>query len=288
MFSDSINKMPARRAYRKRGRKGPGARKNRRMAKRAKSSNGMNDGGQFAKIKETIAFQDLNPNLSVGYVFNLSQFRRASQLAPNFKFYKATHVEWSYEPLYNTFQDGTTGGEVTLPYMYTTMNRTQDATILNLTDLQEMGAKPQKLNNKKVIKYRPNWCSPGLQQMALFTSASPTGKTVAEVDSAGLRTQYEWLQCPNKDTGVDNDPQFTIPLIANNNGTVPGITLANSAIITNQVIYNGHNLFVDQLVPTGVLQPIARVTCTVHWHFKGPHKVGSSQPIKEAIIAQPM
>jgi len=244
------------------------------------------DAGQMAKIKETVEYVDMSPNLSYSYTFNLSQFRRASQLAPNFKWYKATYVEWTIEPLYNTFQDGTSGSEVTLPYIYTTMNRTQDSTQLQLIDYQEMGAKPRKLSSKMVIKYKPNWCSPGLQQMALISTPTPTGKTVVEVDSAGLRANYDWLQSPNADTGIDNDPQFTIPYIAPNNGTVPGVTLANSAIITNQVVYNGHQTFADQLVPTGTLQPIARVTATVSWHFKGPHKTSKSRPAM-TVDAQP-
>jgi hypothetical protein len=118
--------------------------------------------------------------------------------------------------------------------------------------------------------------------MALISTPTPTGKTVVEVDSAGLRANYDWLQSPNADTSRDNDPQFTIPIIASNNGTVPGVSLVNSAIVTNQVIYNGHQTFADQAVPTGVLQPIARVTATVHWHFKGPHKTIGSRPVKSA------
>jgi len=250
-------------------------RKHARRGKRSGIPRGMPDAGQMARIKETVSFTDLNPNLSYGFVFNLSQFRRASALAPNFKFYKATMVEWTIEPLYNTFQDGTSGSEITIPYLFMTMNRTQDKVGLYFADYQAMGCKPQKLNSTKTIKYRPNWCSPGLQQMAYVAddaSGNPTGRKLVEIDSAGLRTNYEWLECPNYDPEINNNPTFNIPLIAPSTDYPPGISVIPSANISNQVVYNGHNLWVDQLVTTGVLQAVARVTCTVHWSFKGPHR----------------
>lgn len=267
--------MPARRRAPKR----KAFRKRQAKKKVRKSKSMFNDGGQMAVIKETVEFVDIDPAVNYGLNFNLSQFRRASQLAPNFKFYKATHVEWTLEPLYNTFQDGTTGGEVTMPYIYMTMNRTQDSAVLNLADYQQMGAKPKKLTSKMVTKYKPNWCSPGLQQLARYRDPdSPTGFGLAEVTSAGLRTNYGWLESPNADSGIDNNPQFNVPQIAPSTVYPPGITVVQAAVLTNQVVYNGHSIFVDQAVSTGVLQPVARLTATVTWHFKGPHKVHYTQP----------
>jgi len=257
--------------------------------RKGRSSGMFNDAGQTARIKETVEFTDINPGLGYDFVFNLSQFRRASALAPNFKWYKATSVEWTIEPLYNTFQDGTTGAEVSVPYMYMTMNRTQDSLLLGLADLQGMGAKPKKLVAKTVIKYKPNWCSPGLQQLARFVDPqSPTGYTLAEVDSAGLKAQYSYLQCPNKDSQIDNNPQFSVPIIAPSTTYPPGLSVVQAAILTNQVVYNGHTLYVDQKVPTGLLQPVARITCTVHWHFKGPHFIAPAQPGKVNEVVAPI
>lgn len=230
-----------------------------------------NDRGQMARIKETVAFADLDPNVGYNFNFNLSQFQRASTIAPSFKWYKATMVEWTIEPLYNTFQDGTTGAEVTIPYAYMTMNRTQDSTGLGLADIQAIGAKPKKLVAKMVIKYKPNWCSPGLTQLARYQATSPTGYALTETTSAGLQAQYSYLQCPNNNKG-QNNPDFSVPSIAfNQTGPPVGINIVQGAIQTNQVLYNGHTVWVDQEVPTGTLQPVARVTCTVHWSFKDPH-----------------
>lgn len=258
-----------------------------KKSRRGKSSL-FNDAGQSARIKETVEFTDINPGLAYDFVFNLSQFRRASALAPNFKWYKATMVEWTIEPLYNTFQDGLTGAEVTVPYAYFTMNRTQDSEFLNLADLQGMGAKPKKLVQKMVVKYKPNWCSPGLQQLARFLDPqSPSGYTLAEVDSAGLKAQWSYLQCPNKDSQIDNNPQFSVPIIAPSTSYPPGLNVVQGAILTNQVVYNGHTLYVDQKVPTGLLQPVARISCTVHWHFKGPHFLAPAQPGKTNAVVVP-
>lgn len=247
-----VNRRKARRALKGR-RSGPG-----------KSLGMFNDAGQMARIKETVAFTDLNPNLGYNFNFNLSQFQRASALAPSFKFYKATLVEWTIEPLYNTFQDGTTGAEVTVPYIYMTMNRTQDSTGIGLADIQAMGAKPKKLTGKMVIKYRPNWCSPGLTQYTV--NPALVGNPVNNIKSQGLKAQYSHLACPDTNPGLNTGSIFA-PAAAPN---LP-VNTGTAEINANQVVYNGHTVWVDQEIATGTLQAVARVVCTVHWSFVGPH-----------------
>jgi hypothetical protein len=238
--------------------------------RKARVPRGINDAGQMATIKETVAFTDLDPNLGYNFNFNLSQFRRASQLAPNFKWYKPLSVEWTIEPLYNTFQDGTTGTEVTVPYMYMTMNRTQDQTGIALADIQAMGAKPQKLVGKKTIKYKPNWCSPGLNTYANQVFNTPTGTATAiiRLTNLGLKAQYSYVACPDtvSATNLQNVPSYIVPT------SPPGFGQdGTNAVNANQVIFNGHTIWIDQEVPTGTLQPVARVVATVTWHFKDPH-----------------
>jgi len=239
---------------------------------------GLNDFGQMATIKETVAFQDLDPNLGYNFNFNLSQFVRASALAPNFKFYKAKSVEWCIEPLYNTFQDGTTGGEVTIPYMYLTMNRTQDSTGINLPDIQAMGAKPQKLVGRKVIRYVPNWCSPGLIAVQFL---GPSGGNAQS--TYGLQKQFSYLACPDTNLGMNNGSAF-IPSSAPNQN-IPFSNAPAMTMFANKVVYNGHTVWVDQEVATGTLQPVARVTCTVTWHFKDPHYTTAPDPTAYRTIA---
>jgi len=227
----------------------------------------INDHGQMARIKETVEFVDMDPNLGYNFVFNLSQFRRASQLAPNFKWYKPLSVEWTVEPLYNTFQDGTTGAEVTIPYMYLTMNRTQDQTGIQLADIQAMGAKPIKLTSKQVIKYTPNWCSPGLNT---YANQNISGvNAIIRLTNLGLKAQYAYCASPSAlptNASAQNVPSYIVP------GSPAGFGQdGTNAINASQVVFNGHTVWVDQEVPSGTLQPVARVTCTVTWHFKDPH-----------------
>lgn len=230
---------------------------------------GFNDFGQMARIKETVGYVDVLPNMGYNFNFNLSQYRRAMNLAPNFKWYKPTKVTWTIEPLYNTFQDGNAGTEITVPYLYMTMNRTQDSTGLSLEDIQAMGAKPQKLVNKKVISYRPNWCSPGLNTYAVQpVQGSPSGtvNSLIRFTNMGLKAQYDWVASPVQpvpDPADPNEPSYIVPDLPFNTGQ-DGMNAVNAS----QVVYNGHTIWIEQL---GSTQRCARVVATVHWSFKDPH-----------------
>jgi len=140
---------------------------------------------QSARIKETIQFNFVNANTNYGFIFSLNQFKRASALAPNFKWYKAKSVEWTIEPLFNTFTDD--GTPQSIPYTYMAMNRTQDSSLQTLQDFQAMGCKPRKLTTKRVIKYTPNWCSPGL-----MSYIKDSNSYVRELYQNGLKTSV-WL-----------------------------------------------------------------------------------------------
>lgn len=225
---------------------------------------------QIARISETIDFADLAPGINYNFNFNLSQFMRASTLAPSFKFYKATKVTWTIEPLYNTFQDGTAGTEVTMPYMYFIMNRTQDNALLSLPDFQAMGCKPQKLISKKVIKYRPNWCSPGLALQVRQKDLQTGLFNYTATPSMGLQTNYNWLQCPNAFIPEPERASETNPYTPNfaYNTVTQQFDSANN--YANIVVYNGHSVIIDQGVTTGPSQPCAKLVCTVEWSFKDP------------------
>jgi len=226
-----------------------------RKSKRPARKGGVrSDRGQMATIRETVEFNDIIGNTGYNLNFNLSQFRRASALAPNFKWYKAVSVEWTLEPLFNTFQDGV--GSSSMPYLYETMNRTQDSTGINLQDMQAMGSKPKKLTNKHVTKYTPNWCSPGLG-----TEPFPLNN----ITNFGLKAQYSYLASPDTNLGLNNPSIIKVD-------QAPGAPAVDpSAITANMVIYNGHTIWVDQDIDAQVDIACARVVCNVVWHFKDPH-----------------
>lgn len=268
---------PARRAHHRAPHKGKGR----------KSQDSKVSGNQMARIRETVEFEDLTADAVTNFVFNLSQFQRASALAPSFKWYKAAKVEWNMDPLYNTFQDGPTAASV--PYLYTVMNRTQDTAGLNVQDFQAMGAKPKKFVGQHKLTYKPNWCSQGIG-LTLITSGS-AGSVSSPVLATGLKQESAWLMSPDGNSGP-NTTQSTSTAFYSPNPTPPGtLSPAPFRTITNQVVYNGHAIFVDQLLPVvGTNVPIARVTCTVTWLFKDPNCTYAAPPGVEAVpkISQPL
>lgn len=246
--------------YRRRRGANKGRKGNRRSRPRAMTKS------QTASIRETIEFTELLPNTPYAGSFDLAQFARASTLAANFKFYKAAYVEFAYEPLYNFYREDPTVPQPTVPYYYSVMNRTQSARSLTLADIQATGAKPIKFTSKITKKYRPNWCSPGLLTGAPI-SGSPAGLQ-AGLYINGLKAEYGWLMCPEV-VQLNNTGELTSPLLPNN-PALNGMTVANAIPInTNQVVYNGHDMILEQdTAVTGAT--VAKVTATVHWLFKEP------------------
>jgi len=252
------------------------ARKGRALGRRAgrRSGRGAVSGrtkSQTARITETIEIIDLNPNTSYANAFSLSQFARASSIAPFFRWYKATKVTYQYEPLYNTFQEGG-GPSVSAPYFYSLMNRTQDSHVTTLNDIQACGAKPIKLTRMLTKSYRPNWCSPGLITYGTAVATQGVSPAMVGLYNNGLKAEYGWLQSPNSvdvnGTGVQIAPfpsaDQAVP--GGSNPAVPIMAINN----TNQVMYNGHDVFIDQQnAPQATV--VCRLTCTVEWAFKDPN-----------------
>ena len=217
--------------------------------------------GQYATIIETIEFDDILSNTVNQYVFQLGQFPRANQLAANFAFHKACHVEWKYEPLYNTFQDS--AGALSKPYLYTLMNRQQENEFTNINTqnfgaIQAAGAKAVALASTHVIKYVPNWCSPGL--IATTAGGAPF--------ALGLQKQYGWLATPTGSTSTNTGPSNNV-VVRVIDPPIQNTALAPVGNYANAVVYNGHLSYLDQKVASTTSTPIARVTATVMWKFKG-------------------
>ena len=231
----------------------------RRYGRKAKAS------PQMAKIVESIEFNRLSPNLVQSMTFNINQFERARTLATNFRWYKPTKVCWTIEPQYNVFQSGPASNSV--PYLYQVMNRTQDASTLNLNDILTQGAKPQRLIGVKKTTYRPNWCSPGLIVQNVVPIPGVFGGALNNVFMNGLQAQYGWLQAPNN---------LPIPPITINPQQVDllGQTTSSANTLVKNVpgstLFNGHQVYIEQQVPAGGVSSVFKVSCTVHWSFKDP------------------
>lgn len=209
----------------------------------------------YAQITETVELDDIAANTNYNEVFELGQFKRAFDIAKNFKFYRAKQVLYKYEPVYNLFNEG---GE-SVPLAYQVMNRTQETnTGWSVGDLQAQGAIPRKFTSTISIKYIPNWCSPGLVAQAKDLSGN-----VTDIIQQGVQKNYNFLMTPNFDNSVFTKSE----LLITNGLTTQGYS--NAVTPNAQVIYNGHIVHFEQAT-TGSVATVARRTVTVVWEFKGP------------------
>lgn len=218
---------------------------------------------QYATLTETYQPTDLNVNTTYNQSFALYQFKRANEVAANFRFYRAKRVVWKYEPLFNLYTDG---GVDSLPYLYAVMNRTQDNFGESANQLRQMGAVPQVFNSTKTIAYKPNWCAQGL---GTYTQVGGPGNPITSINGTGLRKCYDWLECPR--LGGQDSTQTITP-----NVSIGAAGVTAMANYTSSVLYNGHNVRFDQVLAQGTAD-ICRLTVTVEWEFKGP-KVDNTIP----------
>jgi len=260
--------MPVRRGRRSNLRRRRPVRKLRRV-RRGKRMPLIADKNQTCRIVETIEFADLSGNNTYSAIFNLGEFPRASTLAPHFQWYKATHVKWTYTPLFNVFDDG--AGQASKPYMYTMMNRSQQSfnTASHLSDFQAAGARALSLTTTRIISYKPNWCQ--IANQAIRTNPG-SGQDFASV---GLTPNYGWLATPAQSVVIPSNKGTTDAgtyLLESPapGGVPPGAPYILPFNLRNNVIYNGHQTFLDQTyVGNAPTAAIAKLTAQVTWVFKG-------------------
>lgn len=233
---------------------------------------------QGAHIRESFEIQNINSNFDYGYVFCLANFERAMRISTNFKFYKPARVTWTYEPMFNTYQADSMAGTPGIPYLYTTMNRTQDNAQYVVGDYLAQGAKPKKLAKIIKISYVPNWCSPGLLTYEVAAAPpGPTGGTVQNIVQVGSKAEYGFIPCPSSFSTYSQgrtegltpfQPNSAFP---NTGPNLPGFAgLGNNVagVATNCVYFNGHKAYIEQLNKTSTI--VCKCTVTVDWVFKDP------------------
>lgn len=212
----------------------------------------------YAQITETVELDDIDSNTKYNEVFNLGQFTRALRLSENFKFYRAKKVLYKYEPVYNLFSENGGAGE-TIPLAYMIMNRTQENnTGWGKAQFEEQGALPRKFTTEINLEYTPNWCAPGL-----IAQKKDASGNVVDVIQQGVQKCYNWLMTPTDSLSQYRQSQF----IETSGMNTLGYKVAENPAA--QVIYNGHNVFFDQITE-GSVRKVCRRTVTVVWEFKGP------------------
>ena len=261
-------------ARRRRALKRVGRRKSKRSGKKLTVPKGITTTqSQYCTVTETIQVQDIQAGVQGLASFNLMQFTRARFMALAFRHYKAAKCTWTYEPLFNTFANDTSGNNDTVPYLYSAMNRTGDGVAPNnLAAFQAMGARPVKFLRKHNISYVPNWNSPGMPFQVNDTEFM-----------LGAKLEWGWIDSSpylSKNRVATGSPPATQeiagqlftatnPQLPSDVGA-PGGTLTTTRNVSYSVEYNGHDVIFDQFTRSGDLIPIGRLTLTVEWHFKTP------------------
>lgn len=253
--------------------KARGKRRGKKVLRRSKPKSKASgiENRHYAQITETVTLTDIVANTQYYECFQLNQFNRALNLAPNFKFYRAKKVIYKYEPIYNFFSEGA-GGNETIPLSYMVMNRTQERFNYSVGQLMEQGAVPRKFTNTQTISYVPNWCSQGL---GAYTQAP--GGPITSINAQGLRKQFGWLACPAVNGALDVNNMIISNTLS---GSVPQVN--PMSLYSTNTIYNGHLAFFQQQT-VGAVTELCRRTVTVVWEFKGPKTYAVSNTVTEAV-----
>jgi len=241
-------------------RKKKGGRKGgRKRSSPQKSLNPMND---YATCVEVQEINNVLPNAGYSNEFSIQsasgsvtgiaadRFQRATILASQYKFYRCTRVEYTFQPLFNTFQ---AGAGASLPYLYTVMNRSGEqlpTTPLSRLQLQRMGATPVKLTKQTVKSYKPNT----LQGTAASHRIQPNG-------GLGLSSGFvQWTFTPKYDEWQSSEIL---------KGTYIGPATSNDSTRLMPANYYGHWYYIQQDDPNELV-PVCDILVKVHWEFKDP------------------
>jgi len=229
---------------------------------------------QYCKVTETVAYQNVLPGVQSPNSFNLMEFSRARFMATGFQHYKAAKCTWQYVPLYNTYATELAASGDTIPYIYTSMNRTGDSNNPNtLAAFQAMGAKPVKFIKKHVVSYKPNWTTTGLPIRLEGSNGNYFDYQL------GSRPCYDWIDTSPwlSTNNVGSPAQQTtgqvypiVPPTLPTDVSVSSFTPLQPKSAAYSVMYHGHRAIFDQFLTAGDAAPIGRLILTVEWHFKSP------------------
>lgn len=236
------------------------------------------DRSQTAHIKETFAsniHSQLKPNVDIEANFSLNQFPRAWAMSSLFKFYRAKRVTYTYQPFYNTFQEGIGAGSnvVGKPQVYIAMNRSGDITGLTYAQVLELGSKPIPFVKNLVLSYKPNWLIGGL------TNANALNNPAASVFSMGAKVSYDWLPT----VPVLTAPGYAGPVAQNQIEISQQVNIGGPSTVVNvHATYQGHRLYISQ--PNAPVDNIiALETITVEWEFKGANPGVPATSVTETV-----
>ena len=224
---------------------------------------------QMARVVETIDLGTITPNSSNLQSFQLTNFRRAHYMSAAFAFYRAAKCTYTYQPLFNVFQD--LSGSSSLPNIYTLMNRQGDINLPQsaIDIFTATGSSPRKFNTPHKVSYKPNWTTPGMPTLTVSQ-----GTLLVSNFIQGSQTCYNWVNKSSKGqkmypSGAGANDSGVLTTLGPDNTTFASTTFIAPNSACDAVAYLGHDVFVEQKFDTNP-NPVARVTLTVEWEFKGP------------------
>lgn len=264
-------------------RKKKGARKGRATGRPASAPRTINPMNDYATCVEVVEINNVLPNAGYDGQFNIGsaegfagpqvdRFKRATILASQYKFYRATRVEYQYTPLFSTYQ---AGAGASVPYLYQVMNRNGEQQPTNVSGvatlsrqlLQRMGATPTKLTKQIVKSYKPNTLVGTASQHRLSNGGS-LGKTEAFIS---------WNFTPKYDEWISTEALKTSYPIMQGTG-------ADSAIMSPPNYY-GHWWYIQQDDPNELV-PVCDVLVKIHFEFKDPRSLDDTRTEDMSAIAQ--
>lgn len=188
--------------------------------------------GQYAKLTETLASQNITPN-TYYYNYNVQLFNsaRAVQVAQAYQFYRISRVTYKFKPIYDTFI-ANSSAVASVPQLYWRIDREGSIPMnATLNTLKATGCKPTRLDDKIItVSFKP--------AVSLSTSDNPLTNAIA-----GPYKVSPWLPTQNSATSVTG-------------GFAP-----------NSVDHRGLVWLVDQGQSTGI-QTVAQVEVLVTYEFK--------------------
>lgn len=149
------------------------------------------------------------------YKIQLANCPRAVNVAKSYQYFRIKKVHFKFSPLFDTFQNGASGGNTSIPHLYCMIDRTKNLFQSNsVEDLRKLGAKPRRLDDKMLqFSFAPSVLN------AAFDGHPPAGQTTTQF------VQYKvspWLNTRDNETiGVwnpDSTDHLGMVWIAENSG----------------------------------------------------------------------
>jgi hypothetical protein len=221
------------------------------------------------------------PPIPLQSALSLNSFDRAARMATLFRWYKCEKVEYTYQPIFNTYQASSTG--YSIPYLYHVMNRTGTQDVYDVNDFKAMGSMPHRLSKPLKITYKPNWLLAGnaivnYQSLTIPGYSSTVNAGVFPIANSGNTPCSKWLRCPAQNTAGPAGSTSSFDEVGLSASVLSPFPLARSLNETAAVQWLGHDIIVDQDVPAPVDVPLVRVMVKVHWVFKDPMYYGVTVP----------